>query len=498
MFAFLVSNKSLLVAASNVSLLRVCVLYVDYGNKEEVSVLDIRPLDEQFFDLPAQAVICSLNGVQALGPDPKLWSDTARSWFVQAIARQTLLVSIVKLPSMQEHTLVELYAVWGSQKLNIGNMMLNAGLAVVPTFNQPQNQAPISFPQQQASEATAAVYFYGSNDGEHRGSSLSPTMSTTEESQLKSPTDTGSLQGSNSGGSKGSRKIALARRRCNSSSSGEGKKDQSNRNTSPVSDKREQARDTTHTESPVLPLHGLTYRSFPASSVSCEEAADLQVMVSHVQNPGRFYVHVIGKELKKFDTLMHQLNEYCNHEVMSPLVYPKLDQPCAVMFRDDCRWCRSVTVGIQSGEVCVNYVDYGNREWVCPSDVYSLPDRFLDLPKQAVECTLAELCPHELTPPPSSTSQNESEQDDEWLAYTVAGPEGKQACRRDTPNLSATWQKAASELFEKLTGDFRVLFAKVVPSKRAKCKARSPRSRTSSAASSPGNQRFISCLHDHT
>ena len=47
------------------------VLFIDYGNVEEVVVLNVRPLPAKFSRLPAQSIPCYLPEIQALPPDDK-------------------------------------------------------------------------------------------------------------------------------------------------------------------------------------------------------------------------------------------------------------------------------------------------------------------------------------------------------------------------------------------------------------------------------------------
>jgi hypothetical protein len=490
------------------------VLYVDYGNMEEVLLTNIRPLDHQFLALPAQAMLCRLSGVQPVGPDPTAWSNQARSWFVQIIAKQTLLVTVVK-PAVSENdvALVELHTVWGSNRLSIGNMMININLAI-PT--------PTSSIEQVAASYGGAQKQSQSDLGENQGSILNEStllsdnrddakkQDSSQSASKSSEADTSSPQSATGNGSESlSGKVAFAKHCIHGNSVAKNQTKLKLTETEaqsklplklPITNESVEKSHTklSETEGKDRPPLKLSlpsvsmistgspdhHRSFNPPLISCEQASDIKVIVSHVQNPGRFYVHIIGEELKQFNDLMVKLNEYYSHEVVAPLANPTLNEPCAVMFRDDRHWCRAVTVGVQSNEVCVHYVDYGCREWISPDEVYPLPEAFLDLPKQAVECTLAGIFPHEITPS-NSSSESESEESFEWLAYTVSADDNKQSYRRRrhmVASIGGTWQKTASELFEKLVGGLKILFAKVEPCKRVKRKSKS---QPSSAESSP-------------
>ncbi|KAM6279778.1 LOW QUALITY PROTEIN: tudor domain-containing protein 6 [Porphyrio hochstetteri] len=61
---------------------KVEVVYVDYGNRELVSLTDLRSIDERFLQLETQAFRCSLyNLIQPNGQDPFAWDEEATQVF---------------------------------------------------------------------------------------------------------------------------------------------------------------------------------------------------------------------------------------------------------------------------------------------------------------------------------------------------------------------------------------------------------------------------------
>ncbi|KFO74337.1 Tudor domain-containing protein 6, partial [Cuculus canorus] len=64
---------------------KVEVLYVDYGNRDLVSLTNIRSTDEQFLRLEAQAFRCSLNLIQPNGQDPFAWDEEAIQAFQEFV-----------------------------------------------------------------------------------------------------------------------------------------------------------------------------------------------------------------------------------------------------------------------------------------------------------------------------------------------------------------------------------------------------------------------------
>lgn len=56
----------------------VMVDYVDYGNREQLTLSNLRPLEPQFCQLPCQSLLCSLSGLQAM-PHPFFTLPTFRN-----------------------------------------------------------------------------------------------------------------------------------------------------------------------------------------------------------------------------------------------------------------------------------------------------------------------------------------------------------------------------------------------------------------------------------
>ncbi|XP_072107396.1 tudor domain-containing protein 6-like [Mobula birostris] len=69
-----------------VVLMEVDVLYIDYGNRERVSISDLRTIRPEFLLLKGQAFRCSLyNIIQPMGPDPFIWNEDSIAAFHEFI-----------------------------------------------------------------------------------------------------------------------------------------------------------------------------------------------------------------------------------------------------------------------------------------------------------------------------------------------------------------------------------------------------------------------------
>lgn len=115
----------------------------------------------------------------------------------------------------------------------------------------------------------------------------------------------------------------------------------------------------------------------------------MEVYVSAVASPSRFWVHIIGKQTKKLDELVKEMTEYYSLESsrqMHHINQPYLGQIVAVVFKFDGKWYRAEIVGIlpnqfNSDEMVLDlyFVDYGDSEYVSPNEIFELRTDFLTL-----------------------------------------------------------------------------------------------------------------------
>uniref|UniRef100_A0A336MJR3 CSON013287 protein n=1 Tax=Culicoides sonorensis TaxID=179676 RepID=A0A336MJR3_CULSO len=129
----------------------------------------------------------------------------------------------------------------------------------------------------------------------------------------------------------------------------------------------------------------------------------LEVYVSAVAHPSKFFVQMVGAQSVELDLLIDAMSEYYNDESNRQLHLiqePTVGQMVAAKFAEDEKWYRAEIVAIQENEfgdglVCdLFYVDYGDNQYVYPKDVYQLKKDFLGLKYQAMECFLAYVKPN--------------------------------------------------------------------------------------------------------
>lgn len=65
----------------------------------------------------------------------------------------------------------------------------------------------------------------------------------------------------------------------------------------------------------------------------------------------------------------------------------------AARFPQDTMWYRAKINRVFEDKVDLYYVDFGDSEWMPRSSVFEIRKEFLELPFQAVECSLADIQP---------------------------------------------------------------------------------------------------------
>ncbi|KAL5280382.1 TDRKH family protein [Megaselia abdita] len=130
----------------------------------------------------------------------------------------------------------------------------------------------------------------------------------------------------------------------------------------------------------------------------------MEVYVSAIASPAKFWLQLIGPQTKKLDELVTEMTSYYNEKENQE--YHKIDDPylgqiVAALFKYDGKWYRAQIVGILPNEynptdvvLDLYFVDYGDSEYVSPHDVYELRTDFLTLRFQAIECYLANVKPN--------------------------------------------------------------------------------------------------------
>ncbi|KGL90521.1 Tudor domain-containing protein 1, partial [Charadrius vociferus] len=116
-------------------------------------------------------------------------------------------------------------------------------------------------------------------------------------------------------------------------------------------------------------------------------------VVSCIQNPEDFFCQQIHNA-RQLAELQVSLNEHCDKFPSSPAFRPAVGNVCCAQFTEDNLWYRAaVRAYVSEDTVLVGYVDYGNCEVLPLTRLHPMIPRLMDLPAQAIRCTLAGVKP---------------------------------------------------------------------------------------------------------
>ncbi|XP_057276913.1 tudor domain-containing protein 1 [Pezoporus wallicus] len=112
-------------------------------------------------------------------------------------------------------------------------------------------------------------------------------------------------------------------------------------------------------------------------------------MVSGMQSPEDFFCQPV-RNCRQLAELQVSLNEHCGKLPSSPAFRPPVGNVCCAQFTEDSCWYRATVVAYASEEAVVaEYIDYGNSEVLPLTKLRPMIPRLMDLPAQAIRCTLA-------------------------------------------------------------------------------------------------------------
>lgn len=117
---------------------------------------------------------------------------------------------------------------------------------------------------------------------------------------------------------------------------------------------------------------------------------NVEVVVTEIVDGSRLYVQVVGQEAAGLEELVHSLTELSLSEGGGlPLVNPKVGDLVRGQFSEDQQWYRAKVLEVSGNKYKLQYVDYGNSEYVPAERIRLLPPNFHALPAQAQYAGLA-------------------------------------------------------------------------------------------------------------
>ncbi|XP_039299293.1 tudor and KH domain-containing protein homolog [Nilaparvata lugens] len=139
--------------------------------------------------------------------------------------------------------------------------------------------------------------------------------------------------------------------------------------------------------------------------VSVVSDGSMQIFVSAVASPKKFWVQVLSPKSVKLDHLVDQMTDYYNtpeNKELHTIKQLEVGQIVAAPFAFDERWYRAEVCGVKqddyepsASKVSLYYVDYGDEGEQPAANLYQLRTDFLTLHFQAIECSLARVKPRE-------------------------------------------------------------------------------------------------------
>ncbi|XP_018426259.1 PREDICTED: tudor domain-containing protein 1 [Nanorana parkeri] len=119
-----------------------------------------------------------------------------------------------------------------------------------------------------------------------------------------------------------------------------------------------------------------------------------EVMVCMLQSPEDFFCHIYNPtDLSSLNNINVSLGKYCAQHVSEGYTPIKGDV-CGAFFSGDGNWYRGQVKDCTSGGAAtVHFLDYGNTEEVPVDKLCKIPSTFLELPFQAIKCSLAGVKP---------------------------------------------------------------------------------------------------------
>uniref|UniRef100_A0A8C0FCJ6 Tudor domain containing 1 n=1 Tax=Bubo bubo TaxID=30461 RepID=A0A8C0FCJ6_BUBBB len=116
-------------------------------------------------------------------------------------------------------------------------------------------------------------------------------------------------------------------------------------------------------------------------------------VVSSIQNPENFFCQQMHSA-RQLAELQVSLNEHCGKSPSSPAFHPPAGNVCCAQFTEDNLWYRAAVIQYVSEDTAlVGYIDYGNFEVLPLTRLRPMISRLMDLPAQAIRCTLAGVKP---------------------------------------------------------------------------------------------------------
>ncbi|XP_076751739.1 protein tudor [Xylocopa sonorina] len=128
------------------------------------------------------------------------------------------------------------------------------------------------------------------------------------------------------------------------------------------------------------------------ATVSYTPETKKDVIITWFTNPNNFYCQILDNE-NEFRAMMNEIQKiYVGRESVSYAL--QVGSPVIAVFSDDGALYRAEIIELNklTGHL-IQYVDFGNNALVDPRKIYPVEKKLMNLPKQAVQCSLLNIVP---------------------------------------------------------------------------------------------------------
>ena len=368
------------------------VEFIDYGNKEEITLDNIFEMDSKIVEVPAQAVMCTVNYLLNPAGKGNAWDPEGIEFFKSKVCTQSpVTIKCVKVVGIMN--VVDLTLVTGEDMLQVIDQ---SGYGNAFRTHKPNKGDSLRNSSSGSSRSPQKVGGILNSRGFSAGSpnqnKTSPFAGFGNKQSVEDNANTNtnkrcpfstsnSMQHETKGPSYNIEKIS------------EGT------DTGLFSVCREQS-----------PLHSAAALKLPPTLISksaspeyplvgnmnrVEISKTFQVLVSEVHSPDSIFFQTATQQTAiMIDDLSTNLNSHFQTTVLPAIVKPpnKGSLVCA-KFSQDGAWYRGEVLETSEGVCRVRFIDYGNTDSVQLCDMSPCPSQFVSIPVLSMECALNGIIP---------------------------------------------------------------------------------------------------------
>ncbi|XP_078612166.1 uncharacterized protein LOC144882311 isoform X2 [Branchiostoma floridae x Branchiostoma japonicum] len=357
------------------------VRFVDYGNADFVSRVNVKAIKLKYMQLPVQAIQCSLLGVLCKND---MWTERQMQQFTQMVLEKEFVAEIVAREELEDRYEIELFDHRGKNVNNEYGRVTQTLVSRRDHVKPPPKQLPVIPAPGAAATAVANGHIIPQQPEvieKKQAESLTPGSSNLagkESLALKDETEQPAA--SDSSGSTDSASSSVSQQSAYMTAPSTLTAD--SRSSSCVS----LASSSSSRKGSVDSSQFLGFSQLQIKKCAMEELA-----VIHSVTPNQFFCQLL-RDFRDIEDLSEKLQQFYS-TAQSSISYPEVGMRCCALYSEDSMWYRAVITDVLEQQVEVKFVDFGNTEMLDLTDIRVLDERFAVAPAYAVECSLAYIKP---------------------------------------------------------------------------------------------------------